>query len=506
MVTATQSLPNQCYDLLIEPFNQGLYNLRDAFLGTKARAVAQQNLDHRATTNQRELSLAERVSSAVVGLILLIPIVNSIVFKILSVAKSDLLYPSLSRSTVVESQQEVEIAAPSQQTPPPPQTPQPPPPEPPIVMLDLSPITAEQMIARKRTALARLDAIENMIRPGHDPMNELAIRFKPHSQILHFNLDQVLQRYPTAHPPSKLYDFLDWADIPQDAQLHFGPRREFRRAVEQFEDLTVLSTEKATIRSLLCHMAEYFEQQQTRITAGSPAEDTLKEQFNRIFSGLIDANRNCTDQMLSQVQTLVIDTIAEGDAGENGSSAQSKILFRAGHALCKYRANLFKEILVRQNPSRSHMADFERQMMQHVAGRLGLQGTIFTVGAVYQFTGNWELEQLANQALATFQQEYKPVQHLLTELRTYHGIYQSLRNEMLPWSNNYFAIGEETDDTGTPAPANLSDGSPAPHMDARMSEEFTALPASDGGNLTLPALTMMMETLGLIHEVPVSSI
>ena len=504
MVTATQSLPNQCYDLLIEPFNQGLYNLRDAFLGTKANAVAQQNLDHRATTNERELSLAERVSSAVVGLILLIPIVNSIVFKILSVAKSDLLYPSHSRSTVLQSQQEVEVTAPSQEAPPPP-TPPLPPPEPPIVMLDLSPITAEQMIARKRTALVRLEAIENMIRPGHDPMSELANRFKPHSQILHFNLDQVLQRYQTAHAPSKLFDFLDWADIPADVQLHNGPRREFRRAVEQFEEMTGLSTEKATIRSLLCHMAEYFEQQQTRITVGSPAEDALKEQFNRVFSGLIDANRNCTDQMLSQVQTLVIDTIAEGDSGETGSSAQTKILFRAGHALCKYRTNLFKEILVRQNPRRDHMADFERQMMQHVAGRLGLQGTIFTVGAVYEFTGNWELERLANQALATFQQEYKPVQHLLTELRTYHGIYQSLRNEMLPCSNNYFAIGEETDVAGNPAPSNLSDGTPAPHMDARMSEEFTALPASDGGNLTLPALTMMMETLGLVHEEPVSS-
>jgi hypothetical protein len=492
MVAATQSLPNQCYDLLIEPFNQGLYNLRDAFLGTKVDAVAQQNLDHRATTRERELSLAERVSSAVVGLILLIPIVNSIVFKILTAAKSDLIYPSTSHVIVVERGTEEEIIAPPQEPSPPL--------EPPIVMLDLSSITTEQMIARKRTALARLDAIENMVRPGHDPMSELASRFKPHSQILHFNLDQVLQRYQTAHPPSKLFDFLDWADIPDD-----GQRRPFRVAVEQFEDLTNLAGQQATIRSLLCHMAEYFEQQQTRITAGSPAEDTLKEQFNRIFSGLIDANRNCTDQMLSQVQTLVIDTIAEGDAGENGSSVQTKILFRAGHALCKYRTNLFKEILVRLDPHRSHMADFERQMMAHVAGRLGLQGRIFTVGAVYQFTDHGTLERLANQALATFQQEYKPVQHLLTELRTYHGIYQSLRNEMLPWSNNYFAIGEETDDTGAPAPANLSDGSPAPHMDARMSEEFTALPASDGGNLTMPALTMMMETLGLIHEAPVSS-
>lgn len=498
MVTAAQSLPNQCYDLLIEPFNQGLYNLRDSFLGTKVDTIAQQTLDHSATRRERELSLEERVSSAVVGLILLIPIVNSIVYKILSTAKSDLIYPShlrtLSNETVEEQEVEPVNTGATEVSPAPP-------PEPPIVMLDLSPITTEQMLARKRTALARLDAIENMVRPGHDTMSELASQFKPHSQILHFNLDQVLQRYQTTYAPSKLFDFLDWADIPNDD----WERRPFRFAVEQFENPINPSGQQTTIRSLLCHMAEYFDQQQTRITAGSPAEDALKEQFNRVFSGLIDANRNCTDQMLSQVQTLVIDTIAEGDAGENGASAQTKILFRAGHALCKYRTNLFKEILVRQNPNRSHMADFERQMMEHVAGRLGLQGSIFTAGAVYRFTDGGELDRLANQALATFQQEYKPIQHLLTELRTYHGIYQSLRNEMLPWSNNYFAIGEETDVAGNPAPANLSDGTPAPHMDARMSEEFTALPASDGGNLTLPALTMMMETLGLIYEEPASS-
>ncbi|MBS0653924.1 MAG: hypothetical protein JSR39_10430 [Verrucomicrobia bacterium] len=488
MATVVGSLPHQCYDLLIEPFNQGFYNIRDALSGTKVETVAQNRLN--ANETERELSLIERVSSAVVGIILLVPIINSIAMTILMALKSDFIYPTkvLEQTSQVEEPEETDDQT---ETQPPPPTP-----ELPIAQIDLSPISPEEMIARKRAALARLDTIENMVRPGRDPVAELDSHFVPHSQILRFNLDQVLQRYQTAHTPAKLFDFINWADIPADDPL----RHSFTWAVNPFENLSNPSRQQSTIRALLSNMAEYFEQQQARVTVGSPEEDALKEQFRRVYSSIVDANRNCTDQMLSQVQTLIIDTVAEGDGGGDGVSAQTKIISRAGLALGKYRANLFKEIIVRQNPHQSHMADFERQITQRVAERIGLEGSIFTVGAVYNFTDNDELDRKAYRALETFRQEYKPLQHLLTELQTYYGAHQVLRNELFLWARGYFDFGMETDDDGDPAPANLPDGSPAPHMVARLSEDFDALPASEGGNSTFPALALMLETLGLIRQ------
>jgi len=76
-----------------------------------------------------------------------------------------------------------------------------------------------------------------------------------------------------------------------------------------------------------------------------------------------------------------------------------------------------------------------------------------------------------------------------------------LRNEMLPWANTYFGLGAETDENGDPAPANLPDGTPAPHMDARLSEDFATLAASEGGHLKLPAVVLFLETLGLVRPV-----
>ncbi|MBS0654030.1 MAG: hypothetical protein JSR39_10965, partial [Verrucomicrobia bacterium] len=64
----------------------------------------------------------------------------------------------------------------------------------------------------------------------------------------------------------------------------------------------------------------------------------------------------------------------------------------------------------------------------------------------------------------------------------------------------YFDFGSETNEDGTPAAANLPDGTLAPHMDARISDDFAALPASEGGNIKLPAVVLFLETLGLVRH------
>jgi hypothetical protein len=471
MTAAIPSSPNHCYDLFIEPFNQGFYNIRDAVLGTKVSSVAQNTLDNPAP--ERDLTLSERVGAAVVGILLIIPIVNAVVMAILKGIKSDLLYPTTANALSNTGTQNNPVPLIN---------------DPPIAPLDLSPISTEQMIARKRGALERLAEIENMAGPADQSLIELNNRFRPHSQILRFNLDAVLQRYQTAHAPSKLYDFMDWADIPNNSD-----RTRFRNAVDPFEDDPddLDEPQEATVRRLLCNMAEYFEQQRARVGSGTPEETELKEQFARVYSSIIDADNNCIDQMLSQIQTLLLDTIAEGDTGSAGGSVQAKIISRAGLALCKYRQNLLREILVRQNPNNYHMADLEREVTQRVAQELGLQGRIFEAGAAYAFTSN--LEAKVNRALDAFREEYKPFEHLVKELRTYHGAYQSLRNSILIWAAEYYGFADET---GAPLP----DGTPAPDMEGRLSEDPDNI-LSNGGNFNCPGLALLLDALGLLRTV-----
>lgn len=471
MTAAIPSSPNHCYDLFIEPFNQGFYNIRDAVQGTKVSSVAQNTLDNPAP--ERELTLSERVGAAVVGILLIIPIVNAVVMAILKGIKSDLLYPTTANALSNTGTQNNLVPLVN---------------DPPIAPLDLSPISTEQMIARKRGALERLAEIENMAGPANQSLIELNNRFRPHSQILRFNLDAILQRYQTAHAPSKLYDFMDWADIPNSPD-----RNRFRNAVDPFEDdqEDFDQPPEATVRRLLCNMAEYFVQQRARVGSGTHEETELKEQFARVYSSIIDADNNCIDQMLSQIQTLLLDIIAEGDAGSAGGSVQAKIISRAGLALCKYRQNLLREILVRQNPNNHHMADLEREVTQRVAQELGLQGRIFEAGAAYAFTSN--LEAKVNRALDTFREEYKPFEHLVRELRTYHGAYQSLRNSILIWASEYYSFADEPG-------ANLPDGTAAPDMEARLSEDPDNI-LSNGGNFNCPGLVLLLDALGLLRTV-----
>jgi len=451
-----------CDNFFIEPFRQGYYNLRDAVVGTKAQSVAQAIINPNAP--QRDLSLVERVSSAAVGILLIIPIVNAIVMAILKGIKSDLLYPT--KASEIAARAIVPVN------------------DPPIAPLNMDPISAEEMVARKRGALARFAALETMASPGQDPIPQLNTQFRLHSQALRFNLDEVLQRYQTTHTPAKLFDFMDWADIPDDDQ-----RDRFRWAVNQFENLHGGRGQYETVGGLLSNMAEYFSQQQARVGTGTDEETALKEQFVRVYDSLIDANNNCIDQTQAQVQSLLLDVIAEGDAASNGGSAQTKIIYRTGLALCKYRQNLLREILIRQNPDNRHMADLERAVTQRLAGILGLQGTIFEAGAAYNFESN--LEGRVDRALQAFREEYKPFEHLVKELRTYHGAYQSLRNSILIWASEYYGFGDEPG-------ANLPDGTAAPDMEPRLSEDPDNI-LSNGGNFNCQGVVLLLETLGLVR-------
>lgn len=468
-MTSDFSIANHCPDGFVEPFRQGYLNLRDAFFGTKAEVIAQHAIA--SAYIEQALSLCDRVSSAVVGLLLIIPIINTVVYAILKIARSDLLYPTKFTGVL---------------------DPIPPLNTPTIPLLNTPTIFSEEMTARKREALARLTEIEGIVGRGGQPLAQIKENFALNRNILCFNLDKVLERYQTNLSPSALYRFMDWAEIPDDRQ-----RDLFRMAVEFFNNLegypVRVPEHNRIVRGLMSNLAEYFVQKRAQVNSGTPEETALKAQFTQVYASIIDANQGCVDQMLSQMQGLILDVLAEDDAGQGGS-AQLKIMNHAGLVLCKRRARLLKEIIVRHNPNSRHMADLERVIILMNAEALGMRGNIFEAGAAFANLINDNVIEVSELAMNDFTKEYKPLEHLLTDLTGYAGSYRLLRNEMLIWAREYFDLASETD-------ANLSDGTPAPNMDARLlANPEEGMTASEGGQLTLSAVVLFLNTLGVIHQ------
>lgn len=468
-------ISSNCYDLLIEPYFQGAYNIKSAWNGTKAV------VDAAGASQQVQISLEERVISVVVGTLLFVPVVNAVVMLILRQIAPEYLSPTAQSGP----------ASPSTGSPngaPLPVVDEP-------VVAEVAP-TREELAQRKTQALARLTEIEGF---GTNAAN----RFEPNAEILTFNLQTILQRYPATQRPLDLCNFFDWAGV--SGQIRGEDKRAaFRYAVSNYNNGG--NAQYDQVKDLLSRMCSYFSQRQAQVR-GTPAEAELKEQFISVVDRVIDANNNCVDQMLSQLQGIALDVIAEGHTASRGGRRLERIKLRAGHELCKYRSNLLKEICVRQNPDQmvngvrvrgeTHMADLERMVMQRLAPILGMQGEIFDAGACYTTLVS-NLDAKANDAMNAFIQEYKPLDYLANDLRVYHGDARKLRNDILLWTNEYYQTHEEVegpaDEAAAPAPIALN-------MCRRMSEDFDALPMNEGGNLTPAAVLFLLQATNLIRQV-----
>ncbi len=464
MLFDLRSTSTQCHDVFVAPFKQGCYQLRDAFTGKRADAIAQNVFT--GSPLKKDLSLSERVSAAVVGILLIIPIVNAIAYAILKIASSDLLYSK--ESEALER----------------------------VTPINTS-VSHEEMIARKWEALDRLTEIDEMVRPGQQALSEISRHFELNNYVLQFDLDRLLERYRNRHAPTKLYDFMDWAGIPNNYQ-----RDAFRSAIDPFSQGGIRrDAQHLSVQTSFGYLAEFFVQRQAQVEAGTPEEAALKEQFARVYATIIDANRGCIDQMLTQLQELVLDLISEGDAEGGDNPIQIQLINRVGLVLCQYRSRLLTMILARQNGDETHMADLQRVVTQQAAEALGMQGGIFAAGARFRHAVS-NTDVRVNRAVSSFLDEYKPLEYLLNDLSGVAGNHRTLRCELLKWATDFFGSDLETDSMGNPAPANLPDGSVAPHMDARLSEDLepNAMSAFEGGTIRIQGVALLLEKLGIIDQ------
>lgn len=483
MATSVQPFPNDCYHLFLEPFNQGTCNIRDAIGGTRIQNVVT-GATSASTPIPKRLDLSERITAFVIGALLLVPFVNAVAMLILKRISSNYLYPPVNPGS-----DGIELPASSSSSSSSSTLTEPLP----VVITEPLP-TPEELMPRKTAALARLSQIEGM---GNTPNQAFAVN----PGLLTFDLGAVLQRYPAVQQPSVLLNFLGWAEV------EAGKRGAFQAAVMRYNNLFG-SPQQLMARTLLSHMSAYFTQKRALVSSGTQEETDLKEQFRGIVDRMIDANQNCVDQVLSQLEQMMLDVIAEGSPEAAGNRAVGRLFYRAGQELCKYRSVLVREICARENPRERHMPTLERLVKQRLGAALGMGGAVFETGAQYaHMLRDYEggspssraprIEADIQRTMNTFLNEYRPLEYLTNNLRSNLGNARKLRSELSVWADRHYGISREdaeaADTTATTVPAALN-------MDRRLA----AHPDDDygtfsmGGHWTPAATLWLLEAANLV--------
>jgi hypothetical protein len=488
---------NSCCSVLMEPFGHASRIFNEALQGKKIEAISQTALANNAR-RQKNLSLTERVTAAFISSLLFVPLINIFVLKFLKAIHSNYL-PSMvnngpfNPNTSVLNDEEEE-AVDSQ-----------------LPSIDVTPISPEAMAQRKREALARLAEIEALI-PSGSGLDVVNQHFEVNPRILRFNLQRILRRYENPNRQAdELLNFMTWngnelvsvlgwdmTGQERNNQIQLittleNQRAAFERAVNNYAN-TTQSGQYTAVKRILGLFVEYFTQMRQWATT-EERQNLLKKQFERFVISLGDANRNCVDQMLSQLQNLLLHIIAEGDAlrGGRGNGAIQQILFHFfGLALCQHRADFLRYILYQLHPNHSHQADLERAAMRTLAGVAGMEGEmIFEAGAAYESLAG-DLNDIAQRAADRFLNEYNPLNYLIDNLKTYHGSNQLIRNELLLWVRGRFAT--DLEDTDNPNPAT--------DIDPRISEDRNHTAMVDGGNLSLAGLLFILSEANLVRRRP----
>jgi len=481
-----------CYTFFVEPMVQGVTNFSDAWQGRRIETIVSNSLTSPSAQQQEiELTLGDRVLSVLVGAVLLfVPIVAGLFLRFLIATNSVYYHPPEVASGSPSSPPSVSPASAPSPTPPAlssPITPSaapaaPPRRRPPPVQA----ATPQQLAQRKTQALATVDAItrlgsalpaaERTGAVGFDRVARTAWNrfYSIPPSVRDFNLDRTLQPYADIRPPMNLLNHCDFAGLSDEQK---GELRSFLSS----DKVTGNTPQSDAIKKLVSKFDHFFEQQRSVVAVDQEEENALKSLYATIINKLIDANANCIDQALVQVEECALLVVGFCNGASQGQSSQLVTLIAA--ALYTYRSNLVKTIMIRLYPNEVHMADFERRVTQQFAAELHLTGEIASVGPIYRtLVTNYSTK--ANRIMDAYRLEYQPLTYLLQQLRTYHGLLQPIRCAILSWVTNHFDL-------------NATD-----QLTTDFTEKLSQDPANDfltgGGNLSMSGLLFLLQEVGAI--------
>lgn len=498
--------PSPLYDTFIEPFHQGVDNISACFSGKRTERIFQQAVGQQAA--ETDLSLLDRVGSLVIGLLLLVPLINAVVFAILQAIDSSFVFQRAHFAPPAPLVYPLQIPG----VPAAPGAAQPIPADeaylqrrnegvaivPDAPVLQEPPATPEEYQRRKNAAIAQLPHYPER---GHR-------NFECSHEVVQYDLDAILARFNGDHNPERLAELYDYCGFPQARRRELdGCIREYSRAG--------LNDQKRMTKVLLSKLFDFFQISRPLFQAGTEQEVLFKAQIANTFDRIIDSHRNCVDQVLSQMETIISDTIADFESirGQGIVTLRDRIISRTAFTLFKYRAHLIRQICAVEYPDEDHMADMERLVKQRLAGMMGMQGGVFDVGAYYDGmirdlpakienivsiflfgqASPARIQQddqrgLIDDRITTRRREsrYDPEQYLTNALRTYHGEAKSLRNDILLWVRQHFNLAADDELTTNFVRA--------------ISEEPDALDASEGGNMTHRAVLFVPTEIGIFRN------
>jgi len=198
-----------------------------------------------------------------------------------------------------------------------------------------------------------------------------------------------------------------------------------------------------------------------------------------------DANKDCIDQMNSQLENQILSLIVD----ESSGSRQEKMQFKVGLALCQYRASLIGEYIQEIYPDEKHMADLERYAKDHLSGLLNLSGKIFNSKA--QFSHCLENPEAKTEKIGQAVQNKYTNSYLdwLTKQcqadENTFPVTKSLRDDIRAWSNDHFLLLE------------LDDEHPFVQELSKVKDDPMKI-ANEGGPLTFEAILVCLETTGIL--------
>lgn len=378
-----------------------------------------------------------------------------------------------------------------------------------ITDIQVPPARAEEVARRKQEALAFLqrdwtdgqryrDASDQYARDfraweevpvGAPPQRPEPPRWpwKCTPAIRNFNISDILARYSTDHAPSALRRF--------SHVLSSQQRDDFRVCLGRYngEDgpYRVARQSLSRLYDFLCQREDEH--------CGTDRENAFKGYVAGILLQILDAHRNCIDQINSQLETLLMNVLISWEVERNRGSVEDLLQKRTAYELLRYLLNLIKKACLVEYPHYVHMADLER----HVKATLirDNSGVISSGGIVHFNHGEAaRIEQLVlhkepagnEHSLQDAQRQqhrrncyYDPLTHLIEELRVYHGDMRVLRNKIMIWARAYYGL--EVDDP--------------------LTQDFVAqisadpnLPADEGGDLTYGAIFCFLRQLGILEE------
>jgi hypothetical protein len=352
--------------------------------------------------------------------------------------------------------------------------------------LHLSEASAEESQQRKEALIQALTHPESPL--------ELE-NFRVSDEVATFNLDAILARYRTDHPHRSLELFFEYANVPSHTRLRIhecfevyiasGLRRQDRDAVESFSRLYDFLVQKKAL----------FQ--------NHPKEDLFKAEIRSIFDKICDAHNNCIDQVRSQLETIVIETIAAYDAMREGSSQNRTAALRVARSLLSHKLRLISEICLKEYPNEEHFVLLERDVKRLLAGALGLRGQTFEMGAnaailivvddiamkarnvaeIFLHGRSLERYRRADRDYAADQ--YRPEKFLVDGLNLQHGYLRSLGCDIMLWATDYFKLGVEDEQT---------------RQCIELISEDDELTADIGGNLKQEAILYFLNHLGILER------